>query len=691
MTGYTFGIDPLVPWPLTAALGALALVLVALALWRRRRGALLRGLAFALLVTALLNPHLRRESRDPIPSVVAVVIDETASQSLGTRRVETERARAELEARLARLPNTEVRWIRARDTVTDDTDGSELFRALRDGLADVPPERVAGAIFITDGQVHDVPADAAGLGFRAPVHGLITGRPDERDRRVVLVTAPRFGLVGQSQTFVFRVEDLGTAPAQRIAVEVRRDGEVIERLSVGSGQTVRVDVEVAHAGDNVVEIEAAEMPGEITTANNRIAATLKGVRENLRVLLISGEPHAGERTWRNLLKSDAAVDLVHFTILRPPDKVDATPIRELSLIAFPVRELFQEKINEFDLIIFDRYERRGILPMIYFDNIARYVRNGGALLIASGPEDAGYDSLFQTPLAPVLPAEPRGTLLETAFHPRLSNVGQRHPVTRGLPGWETDPPRWSRWFRVVEADVRGGRTLMTGPNDRPLLQLDRQEEGRVALFLSDHVWLWARGFEGGGPHADILRRLVHWLMKEPDLDEEALRVRRSGRDILVERQTMEDRVDPARVTSPTGRTSELALTQSEPGLFRAPLQTAESGIYRIVHGDKTVLAHVGPVNPREFTDPRSSTEVLARIAQATGGTVRRIAAEGTLDVPRIAAVRSGDVFSGPGWIGIKPTEATVLTSIDATPLFAGLIGLALLLGGLGLAWYRESR
>ena len=400
-------------------------------------------------------------------------------------------------------------------------------------LSDVPPDRIAGAFVITDGRVHDVPADASQLGFNAPLHALVTGEANERDRRVVLTTAPRFGIVGQSQTIVFRVQDQGVGPSTA-RVTIRRDGEQIETRNVTTNTAVRVQIQIPHAGPNIVEIEASPLENELTPVNNRAVVSIDGVRDKLRVLLVSGEPHAGERTWRNLLKSDASVDLVHFTILRPPEKQDGTPINELSLIAFPTRELFQQKIGEFHLIIFDRYARQGVLPIVYFDNIARYVREGGAVLIAAGPDYASPTSLWRTPLDAVLPAEPSGKMIETPYHARLSDIGKRHPVTRALEGGANEPPHWSRWFRLVDAKVGQGSSVMDGPDGKPLLVLSREGEGRVALLLSDHIWLWARGFEGGGPHIDLLRRLSHWLMKQPDLEEEAL-ARRSPRPRPVDR------------------------------------------------------------------------------------------------------------------------------------------------------------
>lgn len=686
-----FGISfaPLVPAYLIWAAVAVAVIISALLLFIGSRGALLRATAMAFLILALANPSFTREDREPIPSVVAVVIDKSPSQNFGNRAKQTEEARVALIERLARIPNLDVRVVDA-GAADGETDGTRLFSALGAALSDVPPDRIAGAFVITDGRVHDVPPDASQLGFSAPLHALITGEANERDRRVVLTTAPRFGIVGQSQTVVFRVQDEGVGPSTA-RVTIRRDGEQIETRNVTTNTAVRVQIQIPHAGPNIVEIEASPLENELTPVNNRAVVSIDGVRDKLRVLLVSGEPHAGERTWRNLLKSDAAVDLVHFTILRPPEKQDGTPINELSLIAFPTRELFQQKIGEFHLIIFDRYARQGVLPIVYFDNIARYVRDGGAVLIAAGPDYASPTSLWRTPLDVVLPAEPSGKMIETPYHARLSDLGKRHPVTRALEGGANEPPHWSRWFRLVDAKVGQGSSVMEGPDGKPLLVLSREGEGRVALLLSDHIWLWARGFEGGGPHIDLLRRLSHWLMKQPDLEEEALRVTTRGSDLSIDRQTMAEAVDPVIVTTPSGETRSVTLQQAEPGLWRGSTPANELGLWRASDGKLTTLVNVGPINPREFAEVTSTPDALRSVTAATGGDARRLDDGGRVNVPRIVGVRSSETFRGEDWMGLKLRDASVLRGIGVLPIFAGILGLLLLIGSLAATWAREGR
>ncbi|HEY2135856.1 MAG TPA: hypothetical protein VGH49_08195, partial [Xanthobacteraceae bacterium] len=682
--GFGIAFSPLVPDYVLWAAIAVAAVIAGLLFVSRTRGAALRTVALALLVGALANPSLTREDRDPLTSVAVVVVDKSPSQNFGQRTQQTEAAREALVRRLQRIPGLELRVVEAGQA-DGETDGTRLFQALSATQSDVPPERVAGAFMITDGRVHDVPSEVGALGFAAPLHALITGATDERDRRVVLVSAPRFGIVGQQQTVTYRVEDTGV-PAGRAQVKISRDGETLDQRSVMAGETVEAQITIPHAGPNIVEIEASPIEGELTTVNNRAVVSIDGVRDKLRVLLVSGEPHSGERTWRNLLKSDANVDLVHFTILRPPEKQDGTPINELSLIAFPTRELFQQKINEFQLIIFDRYARQGVLPIIYFDNIAKYVRDGGAVLVAAGPDYASQTSIWRTPLDQILPAEPTGRMTEIPFHARLTDAGRRHPVTRGLEGGADDPPHWSRWFRLVDTKSANGTTVMEGPDSKPLLLLSREGQGRVALLLSDHIWLWARGYEGGGPQVDLLRRLSHWLMQQPDLEEEALRLIAHGHELTVQRQTMADTVGDITLTAPSGATRTLTLNSAEPGVWKNVVQADELGLWRATDGKLTALVNVGPANPREFSEVTSTPDVLAPLANQTGGDARRITDASGLNMPRIVAVRSSDTYKGEDWLGVKMRDASVVRGIGVLPMFAGLLGLLLLIGSLAATW-----
>ena len=690
MDGFSFQFAPLLPLPAVAAIACLAAFIALLGLAGQVRGAWLRTLALGLFTLALAGPILSREQRSPLPSVVAMVVDRSASQSIADRTKQTDAARDALTKQINTLGNTELRVVEAGGN-QNGADGTQLFGALANALSDVPPDRVGGAILLTDGEVDDVPAKAAALGFKAPVHALITGTPDERDRQIDVIEAPRFGLVKQSTTIRFRITDHGPNMPATSTVILRRDGEEIARTNVPVGQLSSIDVPIDHPGVNIVELEAETVPGELSPVNNRTVLKIDGIREKMRVLLVSGEPNAGERTWRNLLKADANVELVHFTILRPPQKGDGTPINELSLIAFPVQQLFEEQINTFDLIIFDRYAQEGLLPSAYFDNMTEFVRNGGAILLASGADYASDNSLWGTGLADILPASPTGNVIYQPFRPMITDLGQRHPVTRDLPGSNVNPPAWGEWFTTVETTMRGGTAVMSGAQGAPLLVLSHQDKGRVALLLSDHAWLWARGYEGGGPHVDLLRRLSHWLMKEPDLDEEALRATDHGRDLIIERQTMADSVAPVELTGPNGEKAQLILKKEKPGLWGATYSTDVLGLWRASDGTLQALASIGPANPREFKELISTRDKLLGIAGQTGGTVQRLVTAAGLAVPTVRSIDAASSYGGDGWIGLKRSEASVVRGISVIPLFAGLIGLALLLGSVAMLWAREGR
>ncbi|RUV32158.1 MULTISPECIES: hypothetical protein [unclassified Mesorhizobium] len=693
---WSLAFEPLISWPLLGLVLAPLLLLALVGLWFRQRGAVFRLAGLLALGAALLNPVFLDEEREALKSVVAVVVDRSQSQDIGERTKQTDEALAGLQQRLGRFKQFDVRVVEAgKSEAAEERTETRLFGALEGAFRDVPPSRIGGAIMITDGEVHDAPAGTPN--FNAPLHALITGNDQEKDRRIRFENAPRFGLVGKPLEMTYRV--IGTNnEAGSVDVRVSVNGEQVSVERATIGQAMPLQVTIPGAGRNIVELAIDPEPDELTDTNNRAIALIDGIRENLRVLLVSGEPHAGERTWRNLLKSDASVDLVHFTILRPPEKQDGTPINELSLIAFPTRELFVEKIKDFDLIIFDRYQHRDVLPILYYDYIAEYVEKGGALLIAAGPEYAGESSIARTPLMSALPAMPTGEVVDKAFYPRLTELGQRHPVTRGLDGSATEPPHWSRWFRTIGVENPEGEAVMKGADNRPLLLLDRKGEGRVGMFLSDQGWLWARGFEGGGPHVQLYRRIAHWLMKEPELEEERLTADGRGMMLEIRRQTMSDDPGPAQIITPSGKAMTVKLERAEPGVFLGSIETSEIGLYQVGNGDLKALAHVGPVNAPEFTDVVSTENRLKAPAEATGGSVRRLAQSsalgnltGGVTLPSVVPVRSTGAAAGNDWIGLRTTDDSVLKAVSRVPLFGGFLGLGLLLLALGSMWYREGR
>lgn len=679
---------PHVPLILLWVAIGLSVALTALSFALRAHGAWARALVFAALIFVIANPLIVNETRSPLPDVAAIVIDRSQSMGIENRRAQQEAALAAIRKQLGAEKDLEVRESVVTTTTTGEDNGTQLFAGLNAALADVPPERIAGAILITDGEVHDTPP-ADKIGIAAPIHALIAGRRDEKDRKLTVINAARFAIVGQTAAMVIKIDDFGAPAGGMAAVDVRIDGTSLGTQYVPVGKNATLKIPIKHGGENVVELEARPGPAELTLQNNRAVVTVSGVRDRLRVLLVSGEPHAGERVWRNLLKADPSVDLVHFTILRPPAKQDATPLNELALIQFPTRELFSEKLSSFDLVIFDRYSERGILFLAYYENLAAYVENGGALLVASGPEFAQPMSISRTPLAAVLPAQPTGDIVNQGFKPMVTPQGLAHPVTRDLSGSNTagSPPSWGRWFRVIGANKVSGETVMRGPDDRPLLVLDNVKKGRVAELLSDHAWLWARGYEGGGPQAELLRRLAHWLMKEPELEEERLAATIAEGLITVERRTMADTAKPVALTYPSGKHATLTLTKVEPGVWRGRAKADELGLYRLTDGTLTAVAAAGPLNPKEVADMRATDTILSPVTNASGGSVHWLV-DGTPDVRRVGASGSA---AGGNWIGLRANGAYRVTSVEQRPLLPAWAALLLLMGTLLLAWRVEGR
>lgn len=679
IAGARIGFDPALPWGIVIALGVLTAATLALYAWRKGGAPILRAVGLALLFLGLLQPQWVRETREPADDVALVLIDQSESLALAGRMEAARAAGDAMAERLSREQGLEVRVREARGG----PDGTLITSVIEDALSDVARDRIGGVVVVTDGQAVDPPSAPGRLRELGPTHVLIVGDPERGDRRLELISAPTFGIVSEPMQITGRVIDENTNAS--VAITVSIDGRRVLQSIQRANRAFTLSVRLPGRGRNMVIVEAAAGDQEITLSNNRAAFAANGVRDRLRVLLITGEPHAGARVWRNLLKSDPAVDMVHFSILRPPDKQDFTPLQELALIPFPTEELFERRLGEFDLIIFDRAPQRGILQAYYFSSIARRIEEGGALLITAGEAEAGLDGLYRTALAGILPSQPTGAVISRPYRPAPTALGRRHPVVRALPS----PERWGRWTRQVEANAGAGQTVLSGAEGRPLLVLDRAGDGRVAQLWSDQPWLWARGYDGGGPHGELLRRLAHWLMQEPELEDERLTLDAGPRGLEVERSTLGAAPSAAELIAPSGERITVELGETAPGLYRGEGPATEQGLYEARSGNLRAFAAVGPLNPREAAALAATPEILRPFAQATGGSVVMTGEDGS-HLPDVRRVDRGANASGNSWIGIERNGAYVVRAAQTTPLGPGwvwaLVGLALLM----LGWRQES-
>jgi len=672
-------ISPVVPIGVFLALSVVGILAIGFAWWRGLPGWWLRAVAYVVIMGILAQPMIRDTKTDDLDDIVVIVADRTSSNKLGDRAEQVQLALDALQIRLGTRQGISLRQIDVGDG--PDNTGTRIVQAINKVRGDIPPQQLSSVFVVSDGQIHDTDT----LDLDVPVHHIMTGDPADFDRQILIKQAPVFAILGEKMEITLEVRDAGAMPFDQTQVKImaRVGASDPVEFAVPIGQEVTLQLDPPHAGRSVFELSVPTLAGEITDQNNRAIAQVNVIRDRLRVLLVSGMPHPGARVWRNLLKSDSSVDLVHFTILRPPGKQDDVPVSELSLIAFPTRELFLEKIDDFDLIIFDRYKRRGILPSAYLQNVVEYVRNGGAVLVSAGPDFASANSISRSPLGDILPAVSNSRIINDPYVPRVSDLGARHPVMQDLP----DNPDWGRWFRQIDLDVTRGQTVMSGAQDKPLLVLDRVDQGRVALIASDQVWLWYRQFEQGGPQQELLRRVAHWLMQEPDLEEEALSAVQNGPDIVITRRSLADQVSSLTLIAPSGNETEIEARETSPGVFQAKITAPENGIYELRDDTQAIVFAKGTVSPIEFQAPLATNARIASVFGQTGGG----AVWAQAGLPLLRDIDAGRPAFGNGWMGIVRNQATSVLDVSTKPILPAWVILLCVLGLTLAAWLREGR
>ncbi len=672
---------PFIPINLLLILILLSLSVIFIGFKLKAPGNIFRATLICLIILSIANPTMVSENRENIPDTVALILDLSPSQNINNRKSLAQSSYNSIKTELEKINNLDIRL-----KTINGKKGSKLFEPLASMVGDISSDRVAGAIIITDGQIEDAPSILENYNFKAPVNIILTGEKEEKDRRLIIESSPRFGIVGEEIKIDIKVEDI-SANTPNALVTINMNDEIEQSRSIPIGEVVTITMPLERAGITSLNIEVEPGKEELTLQNNKSVIEINAIRERLKVMLVSGEPNMGLRSWRNLLNSDPSVDLVHFTILRPPNKQDLTPVGELSLIPFPSRELFQANLNDFDLIIFDQYHLRGILPQFYLKNVVEYVVNGGALLDASGPEYAGPYSLSLSPLQNILPTEPTGDVIVQEFIPIMTKDGERHPVTANLK--DDINSNWGPWYRMVEGLTIAGDVLLEGPDARPLLVLNRVGQGRVAQILSDQSWVWTKSGVNKGPQADLLRRLVHWLMKEPELEENELSAKIDNDTILITKNSLNLDKKPIISTSPDNIKEEIVLEDIGRGKQIGKILSPKEGTWKFSSGNSQISLIVGNSNSSEYLDVRATDNIVKPLVSYTSGSINWVNNE--KNIPKIKQIQKNKLTDNSKNIQLIKNEKYYVKNIQQSSLTPWYFVLIFSLILLFLSWYRETK
>ena len=466
--------------------------------------------------------------------------------------------------------------------------------------------------------------------------------------------------------------------------------QLFDTKYLSPNKSYKIPLPTLSIGKNILEIRTEETNIEISKLNNYQIHEIEGIQDKLKVMLISGEPNMGLRNLRNILNSDPNIELLHFTILRPPTKRDLTPVKELSLIPFPTQELFAADISKFNLIIFDQYGLQGILPPKYLDNISKFVVSGGALLDIVGKKHLTKDSLINSPIKQILPTIPLENLNNKSFKPELTKVGKRHPITNKLKDNYKEKP-WGEWTNYTRSQLTSGKVLLNYEND-PLLVVDNVGKGRVVQMLSSDSWIWQKSLDNKGPLIELIRNIIQWLLKNPKLDEDFISLNKENNLIKIKLNSISSGDIYAEIVTPSKEFLKFKLKDTGNGIFEGEFKSLERGKFQMIWQDKTKYFIINDMNNKEVEEITSTDYKIKSYVEKNNTFTKNFnILWNDQSTPKVLKIYNNKILGGKNWIGVIEKNVPKMSENSKQKLFNWYTIFMFLVFLIFLSWYKEGK
>ncbi len=605
----------------------LILIIIFFSVTNKIANSFTRVIILFIFTLIILQPSIKIEKGKVQKSILTFVIDNTDSQKLSSRhnlykkiyenilkKVEKDKKFFDIleiavdnEKYARRFGSVEkIRDSKNKPTyIYHKNDSStKMLDYILSEVNKFPVKKMSSIFFFTDGQIHENKDEWKKKQFDIPSYFIIPNSNLFNDTRLDLGSFPEYVEVGEEVELDVTASIFGKRKKDNLTLTIFGSSEETRSIKFEGNETKKVRLKVNKPGENFYIFNLSSKGGEVSLSNNQKIIKINASRKKLKVLLISGEPYLGTRVWRNFLKSDPAVQLIHMTVLRPPEKIDSTEMKELSLIPFPVRELFEKKIKNFNLVIFDNFKGKNILTPLYFQNLIKFVESGGAILEITGPSYNSRSSLFRTEIGRVLPGIPSGKSLRGEFKPILTKLGTKHPITRSL---FEDYQEYGKWYEMnqVTIDEEDTSILMTGIQNNPLLAIKNIDKGRIAQIYSHHIWLWKNISSEKGPYKKLIRNLAHWLMQEPKLEADRLEISNDDKFIYIDKKNFKNigsYEDSVVVIGPEGNKSKIKLLKIDQENSKAKFRYNKDGYYLLFNKSLVKKFMTPDFSSRELTD-----------------------------------------------------------------------------------------